>query len=565
MEQTTTREFVERLFKDLQGFVYAPVKHADGSFDKHWFLWPSEDYGLMEHLADCEDKDVYLSPVMYEAEDTQAFYASNVCWVDFDYGFPSELGDFPQPGFLIASSSSPKKRHAYWVLSGPVHDSGLLARWNKQLAYALGGDTGCWNFNRVLRPPGTFNHKYNPPSPVICTDSHEETIDPFVFAMLPEVKMTEDTDWDQELSKLTIQELNRKYTWRSAAYDFFTSPKYDGERHKALTSVALTCIEMGMQNDEVMVFLLDADTRWKKFTGRSDRMERLKAIVDFADQSVDAEVRDVPKASSEPEKGKQQDKPEDLNRPQPFSKFASHKFDVDWAIEGLIHSRGMGLVVAPPGVGKTQFALNLTMACATGRNFLKWKVPKPKRILFLSLEMSQPELKDYLDTMVSGFSPRERELLDENAYFIYKAAFRLGSEANQAKLLEWIDEVKPDGIIIDSLSRVTGGDLAKEDIDTVFDFLNSEVRDRRECFIFWVHHSRKGNFQQTQPKKLDDVYGSQFIGAYCSTVLGLWKITNTELEVNCLKIWLRPQFRSFFINRPADLIYTCPEGITELK
>lgn len=560
-----TREFVERLFNNLQGFVYAPVKYEDNSFVKSWYLWPDEKESLILHLGThSQARDAYLSPVIYEAEDTKAFYASNVAWADFDYGFPEDLGDFPKPGFLIASSSSPKKRHAYWVLSGPVTDSSILEKWNKQLACALGADRGCWNFSRVLRPPGTFNHKYNPAAPVICTDSHEETIDPFVFAMLPEVKMTEDTDWDEELSKLTLRELNRKYEWRPAAWDFFTSPKYDGERHRALTSVAMTCTEMGMQKDEVMVFLLDADTRWKKFVGRGDRMARLKAIVDFADQSVDQEVRDVPKVSSEPEKEKR-DNPRDLDRPQPFSKFSSHKFDVEWAIEGLIHSKGMGLVVAPPGVGKTQFALNLAMSCATGRNFLKWKVPKPKRILFLSLEMSQPELKDYLDTMVSGFSPAERELLDENCYFIYKAAFRLGSEANQAKLLEWIDDVKPDGIIIDSLSRVTGGDLGKEDIDEVFDFLNSEVRDRRECFIWWVHHSRKGNFQQQQPKKLDDVYGSQFVGAYCSTVLGLWKITNTELEVNCLKIWLRPQFRSFFINRPADLIYTCQEGLTVLK
>lgn len=566
---SNVEEFVDTIFEGLNGFVYSPIKHKEDGFIQRWFLWPDERGDLISSIEDdAVYGDVYLSPVIYEAESTKAFHASNVCWVDWDYGIPESLGDFPDPSIMVSSSSKADKAHAYWKLNGSIRDPQQLEKWNKQLAYALKGDTGCWNFSRVLRPPDTKNHKYNPVRDVTLVRIEETTLDTALLAILPEVpEKASGTEWSVATHTLpSIQSLNKKYRWTHNAWDFFTTPKYDGNRHKALTSVAITCKTMGMSNDETLAYLFDADDRWKKFKGRNDRLQRLQQIVLYAEATapvVESEAEEDDTMESGSSVNTSEEKEVDFNQPQPFSKFTKAEYEIDWVIDGLLHAKGMGIVASPPGIGKTQFSLNLAMAVALGRPFLKWDVPKPRRILFLSLEMSQPELKVYMDTLSAKLTEDERKLLDENFYVVYRPAFRLGSEANQAKLTDWLDEIKPAGIFVDSLSRCIGGDLEKGEIDLVFDYLN-QVKDARNMFVWFVHHNRKANFNQKQPKKLEDLYGSQYIGAYASTVLGLWKINHDELELNCLKLWLKPAFKSFFIKRQPDLTYSCRPDKVEL-
>lgn len=563
-------EFLSELFGDHTGYVYSPIKRADdGEFVQYWYQWPQEKGELEADIfVRAGNSDVYLSPVLWKHKNLspESFKLSNVVWCDFDKGLPGELGDFPNPRLRVSSSNSPQKEHWYWRLTEPEKDPKALERHNRQLTYVLGADKGCWNFGRVLRPIGTLNHKYQPPAPVSLRGRTEDTVDGHVFSALP------NADWDPSdydgftYRLLDLPSILSRYTLSPEFWDFFSSPKGDGERHTALTSVAMTCVEKGMTRDEAMTFLFDADNRWRKYVGRRDRERRLQSILRYAEKSLGSlqdgtgtrinSLRAEARASVREESTLQY-----AEGPRPFGEFVKHQFHVDWVIEGLIHRQGLAIVAAPPGIGKTQFSLNLALSIASGKPFLNWKVTKPRRVLFLSLEMMQPELKFYLDKMASEYTDEERDAFDKNCWFLARQAFRLNSEANQKLLLEWIDRLQPEGIFIDSLSRCVGGDLEKGEVDTVFDFLNREVRDRRGCFIWFVHHNRKANALQKQPKKLEDLYGSQYIGAYASTVVGLWKITNHEIEVNCLKVWLSKPFTSFIAERTPELTFKTRKAI----
>ena len=562
-----TEDFLSELFGNEKGYVYAPVKRDDGTFIQYWYEWPMESGELEADIfLRSGNSDVYLSPVLWNEKSLEphSFKLSNVVWCDFDEGIPSELGDFPKPSVAVSSSNNARKQHWYWSLKKPISDPSLLERYNKQLAYTLGADKGCWNFGRILRPIGTLNHKYDPPAPVSLQATSTDKVDEHVFAALPPVDDRVHGGFQYKL--LDLVSVAKRYSWSPEAWDFFTSPKEDGERHTALTSIAMSCVEKGMTRDEAMTFLFDADSRWKKYVGRRDRETRLQSILLYAEsriQSLQAGGRDRGDdlqnilGVGQPEESTLLDNA----GPRPFSQFVRHQFHVDWIIEGLIHKQGLAIVAAPPGIGKTQFSLNLALSIASGKSFLNWKVTKPRRVLFLSLEMMQPELKYYLDKMATAFTEEEKEAFDANCYFLARQAFRLNSESNQRLLLDWIDEIQPEGIFIDSLSRCTGGDLEKGEIDTVFDFLNKEIRDKRGCFVWFVHHNRKANFQQKQPKKLEDLYGSQYIGAYASTVVGLWKITSSEIEVNCLKVWLSKPFKSFLAERTENLTFKTGKSI----
>lgn len=546
-------EFLIFLFGEEEGYVYAPYKRNDGAFIQDWYKWP-EDAEYIPYYFDDHSitGDQYLAPALFSSTNTSDFLLSNVVWCDFDEGTPTELGDFPKASIAVSSSNNTDKQHWYWRLQTPVRTAEDLERYNKQLAYALGADRGCWNFSRVLRPIGTLNHKYTPSSPVSFLETSETVLDGYLLGMLPKVSET-----ISEPSMWTYIEFQQRPILTGKTLEFWLTDKEQGTRSQALTSLAISCVEQGLNKDITMSYLQDADDRWGKFVGRADREQRLQAIVGYA-ESVAYRNRDTQQKEDGKAKETLLSRGSDRSvseGPQSINKFIAHKFNVDWVIYGLLHSQGLAIIASPPGVGKTQFSTNLLLSIGCGKTFLDWVVTRPRKVLFLSLEMTQPELKQYIDKMLLEFTEEERELLNENVYFVSRQAFRLNSPTNQEKLLQWLDDVQPEGLFIDSLSRCVGGDLEKGEIDAVFDFLNREVRDKRNCFLWFVHHNRKANFNQKQPKKLEDLYGSQYIGAYASSVIGLWKIDDNELEVNCLKIWFTKPFPTFRMTRTNNLTF----------
>jgi hypothetical protein len=91
---------------------------------------------------------------------------ARVAWVDCDSPqAAAALTDFtPAPSLLVASGT-PGHRHAYWLLDRPVTVAAVGAI-NRRLALVLGADLACADAARILRAPGTLNHKARPPATV---------------------------------------------------------------------------------------------------------------------------------------------------------------------------------------------------------------------------------------------------------------------------------------------------------------------------------------------------------------------------------------------------------------
>ena len=75
----------------------------------------------------------------------------------------------PSPGFVVRSGGRTErgrpKIHAYWPLRRPVPVK-LVKPMLKRLAAALSADPACVDAARIMRVPGTFNFKSDPPAPV---------------------------------------------------------------------------------------------------------------------------------------------------------------------------------------------------------------------------------------------------------------------------------------------------------------------------------------------------------------------------------------------------------------
>ena len=70
----------------------------------------------------------------------------------------------PAPSLIIGSGSG-VNCHAYWPLVEPLTPPAAEAA-NLRIAIALGADLACFDASRILRPPGTWNHKRQPPTRV---------------------------------------------------------------------------------------------------------------------------------------------------------------------------------------------------------------------------------------------------------------------------------------------------------------------------------------------------------------------------------------------------------------
>jgi hypothetical protein len=196
-------------------------------------------------------------------------------------------------------------------------------------------------------------------------------------------------------------------------------------------------------------------------------------------------------------------------------------FEVEWIMENLFTEQGIISFNGEPDIGKTQNALRWLFALATGGEYLGYRViGGPRKVVFISLEMAEGEVKRLIKTMRSNLSKREKELLEENLLLLPFGEQLLLNESND-RIEYWriLQEFKPDGILIDSWSQAVEGDLSSDVVVRgAFSFLNV-IRKYFQCFIGIINHTRKSNDTSGVRSKMDDVYGSRFFISLCSAAL----------------------------------------------
>ena len=82
---------------------------------------------------------------------------------------------------------------------------------------------------------------------------------------------------------------------------------------------------------------------------------------------------------------------------RPLSEFLTHDYPpVEHVVKPWFNKRGIAMVAAWRGTGKTYFGLSLAYAIATGGKFLGFEVPEPRRVLYVDGEMDPAEVKAIL-------------------------------------------------------------------------------------------------------------------------------------------------------------------------
>jgi AAA domain/Winged helix-turn-helix DNA-binding len=172
-------------------------------------------------------------------------------------------------------------------------------------------------------------------------------------------------------------------------------------------------------------------------------------------------------------------------------------------LEPWLPDKGLAMIYAPRGVGKTWIALSIAHAIASGGEFLCWRAPRPRRVVYIDGEMPAVMLQERYAAVVAASmlgAPRENfrlvaadvqldglpDLADAEAQRFYEAAI-----AN-AEL-----------VIVDNLSTVARG-LRENEADA-FGPVQSWLLTQRAVgrSVLLIHHAGKGGGQRGTSRKED--------------------------------------------------------------
>lgn len=532
-----SNEFLSDLFGEQEGIVYSPVKGE--TFKQYFFDWPQERDQLERHLEDYNQRDVYISPVLFTERriSPETFKGTQYLWTEFDGQVPQ---DAISPTIRVASSIEGHE-HWYWKLDKFVTDKVLIEDLTRRIAYHYGADLSVWDYQNVLRPVDTWNHKRNKPVTLINKTDRVYTVDSFLWVPIPpagtkvDVSLGSLPDRDQVLAK---------YKWTYDALDLlFKDEIPKGKRSDALARLVHECLELGLSNEETFVMIEERDSVWGKYVGRSDRQKRLEATI--------ANVRGRKAFVAEVT----HDAPEVYR----FHDFMRTNINLKWAIEGLLPVAGSMVIFGKPGIGKSTFSLRLAIDLALGKDkFLLWNIVNKQRVLFISLEMQHYELKEFFNDMEL---PEDEQQHLQEQFFIWPIgnAYPFDTPDQQLELLKYIRMHKIELVIIDSLSLSMYGSVKDDDaVKRLNSFLNEDVRKDNKCGYMFIHHPRKQGIETTgKDTGQDESFGSTYIIANAQTAITLTsKVGSNRIHVKLLKTRMSHGMKDFYIERTPNRGFT---------
>ena len=193
-------------------------------------------------------------------------------------------------------------------------------------------------------------------------------------------------------------------------------------------------------------------------------------------------------------------------RPLTLAEFFSLSIKLrEMVLDPIIPEKGLAMLYASRGMGKTHIALGIAYAVATGTKVLKWTAPRPRRVLLIDGEMPAAALQEWFANIVAGTKGVEAapdmlkilagDLIEEGGIG------NLASPAVQAELEPSLHDVAL--LILDNLSSLTAV-IRDNDADSWGPIQDWLLRLRRRGIsVLIVHHAGKGGQQRGTSRRED--------------------------------------------------------------
>ena len=167
-------------------------------------------------------------------------------------------------------------------------------------------------------------------------------------------------------------------------------------------------------------------------------------------------------------------------------------------------TQSLNMIYSWRGVGKTQVALGIAYAVATGSSFLGWKASKPRGVLYLDGEMPANALQERLSKIGYG-----KQNLKEENLLLLTPDLQISKMPDLAsnKGQQMIDELmlpSTELIIIDNLSCFVRSGARENDAESWLKIGEWALAKRTQGkSILFIHHAGKSGNQRGTSKRED--------------------------------------------------------------
>jgi AAA domain-containing protein len=176
-----------------------------------------------------------------------------------------------------------------------------------------------------------------------------------------------------------------------------------------------------------------------------------------------------------------------------------------YVLAPILPERGLTMLYAPRGVGKTQVAFNIGWAVACGQPFLRWYAPNRRPVLYIDGEMPQELLQERAKAMIapSACQPPHPEFfrllsMDRQELGV---SLNLALPEHQAAVEAHLEPV--DLLIIDNLSTLVNSGR-ENDAESWNEMQAWLLRLRRMGkTVLLIHHSGRGGNARGTSKRED--------------------------------------------------------------
>lgn len=161
--------------------------------------------------------------------------------------------------------------------------------------------------------------------------------------------------------------------------------------------------------------------------------------------------------------------------------------------------QGLAMIYAPRGVGKTHVALGIANAVTAGSEFLGWKAPKPRSVLYLDGEMPAALMQERLLSLIGTKHLAPFKLLTPDLQ--QGPMPDLATNKGQMTLEPYLEGI--DLLIVDNISTLCRSSKENE-ADSWIPVQEWALKMRASGkSILFIHHAGKGGNQRGTSKRED--------------------------------------------------------------
>lgn len=536
--------------KDIKAhieFLYSGMtEYGDGKFEinnlSSGTKYDLDEYDFATGYAQTQNlnQSVYIVPSLLSPESAQTgrcgekdFYASSVIWCDIDDKHDADklkkLYAICKPNRAVITANHPHRRiQLWWKLSEPLTDIDTLNEALLGVCHVLGGDLKVTKPCQPMRLGGTVNYpnqkKLNEGRVIEKTTYHvihDDRVDIDFFLKSYPVK-----DVNEIKQSVVIQPTEYKKVISGGAFDFQEKIE-DGRETFGYKMVFASINHLTAEYKRFPTLQEVYDDVWPvysvKVKSRGESLDKDGRGSKFIIQKIKSQLRNFERGAyaryglgslediifnnSKPEPEQEEVK---IENNRPLKATSIHDIDLDniapreFLYGDIIARKYVSMIIAPAGVGKSIFSMQLAVSAASSKPWGDWSSKqKDLNVWIYNNEEGNDELIRRLKAILI-----ENDLKKSD----FKGNFYMDSGETQSitiakvdrdgesviatpdydSLVAEIKERKIDILIIDPFAETHAVTENSNDKIKIVTGLYRKIAFDANCAVLLIHHARKG-------------------------------------------------------------------------